>query len=184
MSLLKPWRLLARRPIFADRPFITVEADDVELPDGRRVDNFYRVTVPDYVSIVAVTPERSFVMLRQYKHGIGRVSTTTPAGRMEEGEAPLAAAKRELLEETGYEAARWEAGGRFVMAANLRFTTMNAFFAFDVRKIAEPNSGDLEEMEVHLLDEGEIRQALTDGRVADAGSALALSLFLLRPPAS
>lgn len=179
MADLKPWEVVSRHTVFEGSRYVKLEVDRVRLPDGREVDDFYRVTVPDYVSIIALTAEQKLIMLRQYKHGIGRVSVTAPAGRIEHGEKPISAARRELLEETGYASDRWIEAGTFVMAANLRFTMMNVFFAQEARKVKSPDSGDLEEMEILLLDASEVRGLITGGQVVDAGSALSLSLYLL-----
>ena len=67
-----------------------------------------------------------------------------PSGLIEDGEAPLAAAQRELLEETGYRSDRWTPLGSFVVNSNYGAGRVHAFLAVDVERVSEPNSGDLE----------------------------------------
>jgi ADP-ribose pyrophosphatase len=74
---------------------VAVEA--VELPDGRVVDEFLSVKTRDFAMVVAFTADGRIVMERSYKHGVRRVALSLPAGYLEPGENPLAAAQRELL---------------------------------------------------------------------------------------
>ena len=67
--------------------------------------------VPEWVNVVALTPERRVVLVRQYRFGTGRVTLEIPGGVIDLGEEPEAAARRELVEETGYTAARWTSLG-------------------------------------------------------------------------
>src|SRR6266849_8957281 len=105
---LQPWKLLDRQLQFEAHPWLAVFRDRVELPNARTLDDFYRVVLPDFAVITALTPEQELVMVRGYKHGLGRVSLLAPAGMIEPGEEPLAAARRELREETGFEAPHWQ----------------------------------------------------------------------------
>ena len=89
------------------RPWLTVRRDCVELPDGRQNPEFYVLEYPDWVNVIAITEDGKFVMERQYRHGLGKTCFEIPAGVIEEGEDPLDAAKRELMEETGYGEGTW-----------------------------------------------------------------------------
>ena len=88
-------------------PWIQLSVEQVRLPDGRVVDDYYRIKLPDYAMVFAQTTDGKIIMERLYKHGIGRVSLGLPAGLVHAGEDPLAGAQRELLEETGYEASEY-----------------------------------------------------------------------------
>lgn len=89
------------------RPWLTARKDKLQLPDGRINPEFYVLEYPSWVNVIAVTDEGRFVMVRQYRHGLGIMSTELCAGVVEEGEEPEAAARRELAEETGYTGGRW-----------------------------------------------------------------------------
>src|SRR5437879_3086347 len=112
---LRPWELLETSSLLSVRPWLEVYRDRVQLPSGRVLDDFYRVVLADFAIVAAVTPGGDLVMARSYKHGLGRVSLTAPAGYVEPGEAPLRAAQRELLEETGYQAPEWHFLGQFLL---------------------------------------------------------------------
>jgi ADP-ribose pyrophosphatase len=107
-----------------------------------------------------------------------------PAGGIALGEEPLAAAQRELLEETGYEAEGWRFLGRYACNANYGCGRVHIFTARNARRVAEPHSGDLEEMEIVRLTEDEVRQAVRDGSIAALGAVAALAMALDLRPAS
>ncbi|MDE7410537.1 MAG: NUDIX hydrolase [Paramuribaculum sp.] len=89
------------------RPWLTARKDVLQLPDGRIVPEFYVLEYPSWVNVIAIDREGNFVMVRQWRHGLGILSTELCAGVVEEGEEPLQAAKRELWEETGYTGGEW-----------------------------------------------------------------------------
>ncbi|MFA6561746.1 MAG: NUDIX hydrolase [Verrucomicrobiia bacterium] len=175
---LLPWQVLESRKVFAAPPWIRLSRQRIRLPDGRVVDDFHYIHLTDYAIVVAQTPDGRFILERQYKHGVGKVCLTLPAGGVAEGEDPLRAAQRELLEETGYEADSWQCLGRYACNANYGCGNAHIFTARNARRIAEPDSGDLEEMEIVLLEKEELRRALHDGRIAALGAVAAVALAL------
>ena len=163
---LEPWEVLDSRDLLDASPYLKVRAETVRLPDGRTVENFYQLDQPDYAVMYVETEDGKVVMLRTYKHGPRRVSLTFPAGAIEPGEEPLAAARRELLEETGYAADDWTALGGFVVGANARGATCHMFHARGARKVAEPDNGDLEDMRIELHSARELIDAAARGDYA------------------
>jgi ADP-ribose pyrophosphatase len=157
------WTVLETRDVFAAPPWLKVQSQRVALPDGRVVDDYHRVTLPDYAMMFCETEDGRVLVLRQYKHGVGAVSLTFPAGTFNPGEDPFDCAKRELMEETGYEAGEWRALGRYVTHANAYGNAAHLFHATNCRKIAEANSGDLEEMELLLMTRAELFAAAAQG---------------------
>lgn len=95
------WERLSRKEIFKS-PFLQVLEDSVRLPNGNTIDDYTLIKKPDIVIVVATTPDNKIITFREYKYAADRMLNTLPAGHVEEGEDPLKAAKRELLEETGY----------------------------------------------------------------------------------
>ena len=96
---IKKWTTLESRYII-QRPWLTARVDKVQLPDGRINPEHYVLEYPEWVNVIAITREGLFVMVRQYRHAMDVVLDELCAGVVEEGETPLQAAQRELLEET------------------------------------------------------------------------------------
>ena len=99
---MQPWTLLDQTLEFSASPWVNVYREKVQLPNGTVVEDYYRVKLSPSVLIVPITPDGDLVMVRGYRHGIGKITLSAPAGMIDAGETPLHAAKRELLEETGY----------------------------------------------------------------------------------
>jgi ADP-ribose pyrophosphatase len=174
--ILLPWKTLNRRRIFAGGPVQELAIETIELPDGRIIADYYQIVLPDYVLIYAEMVDGTVPMLRQYKHGLRRVCLAFPGGAIESGESPLAAAQRELKEELGYVADRWQGLGAFVTNANQGCNTAHLFRATEVRQVATPRSGDLEDVLIEHFD----RERLTTvDRIEEIGQATHVALLLL-----
>jgi ADP-ribose pyrophosphatase len=159
-----------------------VGVERVELPDGRIVDDFLWVKTREFAMVVAVTPEGDVILERSYKHGTRRVATSLPAGYLEDGETPLDAARRELREETGYEADAWTRLGSFVVDGNYGVSTEHAFLAMGARRVGKPEGAghdDLEEIELVTLPLDEALALIERGEVAQLASVAALALAAL-----
>jgi ADP-ribose pyrophosphatase len=145
MADLAHWQTLHRETIFAGGPIKEVAIETIELPDGRRIPDYYVIRLADFVLIYAETDDGTVLMLRQYKHGLRRVCLTFPGGAIEDRESPVMAARRELLEETGYEATEWHSLGAFGTNANQGCNAAHLFRATGCRRVQEPHSADLEQ---------------------------------------
>ena len=172
------WETLSRRELFQAPPWVRVAVEEVRLPSGRIVRDFYEVALPDFALIVAQTTGGPIVTLRQYKHGVRRVSTMLPAGLLEEGEDPLACAQRELLEETGYEAPRWRSLGTFVVDGNRGCGRAHIFLAQEARQVAAPIADELEPLEVRLAAPADLVRAVLSGEVAVLAHVAAFMLAM------
>ncbi len=174
--MTKPWRTVSRRVLLDRKPWFKVGDETVELPDGRIVEDFGFIDMLEFAVIVPVTAAGETILIRSYKHGIRAVSLSLPAGALDAGEEPLACAQRELREETGFEAGRWQALGRYIVDPNRGCGAMHAFIAHHARKVREPNSGDLEEQELLVMPMSEALTRLRAGEIAQLSAAAALSL--------
>lgn len=96
--------------VLAHGSFLEVRRDDVRLPDGARATREF-VVHPGAVAIVPLLDDGRIVLERQFRYPVGRVLLEIPAGKIDPGEEPLACARRELREETGYEASQWARAG-------------------------------------------------------------------------
>lgn len=113
-SLSNPWRTLSRRDIYRNQ-WLSVREDRIERP--RSGEGIYSVV--DRADSLAVIPrdeDGDVVLVRQFRYPVQRLSWEIPSGTLEPGEAPFAAAARELVEETGVTADRWSPVGSFWLA--------------------------------------------------------------------
>ncbi|MGA2052319.1 MAG: NUDIX hydrolase [Opitutales bacterium] len=175
---LLPWEVVESREVYAAPPWVTVSVQKVRLPDGRVVPDFHQLGLPEYTVVFAQTPEDRVVVMRQFRQGVGRVSLLLPAGHVEKGEEPLACAQRELLEESGFTATDWQSLGSFVPNANYGGGRAHLFKCRNARKVAEPDSDDLEATEILLLSPEELREAHRRGDIAVLGIAATIALAL------
>ncbi len=99
---MKQWKTLFSKIGF-DTPFFKVLLEEVELPNGKVIDDFTLWAENDVVFIFGLTTDNKIPLVRQYKQGAQSIQIEFPAGYIEKGESPEAAARREFLEETGYD---------------------------------------------------------------------------------
>jgi ADP-ribose pyrophosphatase YjhB (NUDIX family) len=106
--MVAPWQTISSRTVLADR-WINLRADDCRTGEGMPIAPYYVLTYPDFVNVVALTPDNHIVLVEQYRHGAGVSVLELPGGMMDPGDAdPVAAAQRELREETGFAGATWQ----------------------------------------------------------------------------
>lgn len=149
-------------------PWLKVRKDVVRLPNGIDVPDFYITEAPDWVNVIAITADGKFIIEEQYRHGIQKVCFELCAGMVDEGETPLEAAKRELLEETGYLGGNWTAYGMTVPNASGSTIKCYHFLATNVERIQEPSQEKTEDIKIHLFTEQELKQLMLDGRITEA----------------
>ena len=149
--------------------WLTVRADRCLTAGGVLIDPYYIIERPDWVQVVAFDSKDKILVVRQYRHGEGRSSVEVPGGIIEQDETPLEAARRELLEETGCVAERFEHLVSLNPNPAEQDNTMHGFMAFGARIEHTPDMDETENiesefMEVHellrLIDQGEVFHAL------------------------
>jgi len=176
MATAKPWKVLDERLLHDGSPWLQLKQQTIGLPDGCTVDMFYQIEMRDFALVYATTETGHVIVLRLYRHGPRRIELALPGGLVDDGEESLIAAQRELLEETGYQAKHWRSLGRYTMNSNYGCGSCNLYMASQATRIAEPDSGDLEEAEILLVTPDELLQSLGRGEVSVIGHAAAIAM--------
>jgi ADP-ribose pyrophosphatase len=160
---LRLWETVERKTILSLSKFLTVESHTVKLPDGKIIPDWAWLIIPSAAIVLAVTEDNQFLCFRQTKYAVAGTTLAPVGGMLEPDETPIDAAKRELLEEMGYEAQNWVSLGSHILDPNRGIATMHLFLALGAKKVAEPNSDDLEDQELLMLSKNEIENALNAG---------------------
>ncbi|MGH9373473.1 MAG: NUDIX hydrolase [Vicinamibacterales bacterium] len=172
----QPWIVKSRRRVFAGGPIREIAVEHVVLPDGRELSDYYAIVLSDFALVFATSEDERALVLRQYKHGLRRTCLAFPGGAIDRHESPLAAARRELLEETGYESEQWRSLGSFVTNSNQGCNAAHLFVAERCRAVSAPKAPDVENPELVLMP---IAELLSADRIAEIGLASHAALLAL-----
>jgi len=174
---VRPWTVLSIEPLQDCRVF-TVERLESRSPVDASVHDFFRIRSVDWAQIVPVTDNDEIVMVRQYRHGSGELSLEVPAGLIDAGEAPDAAAARECLEETGYAVSNLRSLGVLRPNPALFMNRLHTFAAFGAQPAARIMQTDTEQTEVELVRVADMADLLIRGVVDHALDTAVLWRFL------
>ena len=141
---ITPWKILESHHLHKN-----VRIDTCELPDGKVIEGFV-IEYGDWATVVALTRQQEVVMIRQYRHGAQKVILELPGGASETGENPLEAARRELLEETGYTSDHFIQIGCVSPNPANQTNLIYSFLALDATQAGDQHLDETEEIEVVL----------------------------------
>ncbi len=165
-------RLLGSRRVFDGR-IIALRLDEVETPSGRHI-TYEIVEHPGAVVMVPVNADGRVLLVRQYRRPVSAELLELPAGTRERGETPEACARRELAEEVGQEAGRWERLASFFTAPGVLSEEMHLFLAQDLRPVAAEREE--EDLRVEPMPLAEARRRVAGGEIRDAKSIIGILL--------
>ncbi len=168
------WKVTRSEP-GPELSIFTTRYDWVENPRNKKILQALILEAPEWVNVVALTPEKRILAVSQFRFGVRRQSLEIPAGLVDPGETPLRAAMRELDEETGYAAREWKSlGWSFANPAFLN-NRAHHFLALGAQKAHPPHLEDGEDIDCFELRLDEILSAIQTERMRNAMSLLALS---------
>lgn len=137
-------------------------------PHTGREHAFYRLQGPDWVNVVAFTEGGELLVVEQFRHGIDQATLEIPGGSCDEGETPLESARRELREETGFEAGHWITLGHCAPNPATLANRCHTFLALDCRPVADLALDPSEELRVWAYAWREWADLLANGAIEHA----------------
>ncbi|MFB2878301.1 NUDIX hydrolase [Floridanema aerugineum] len=174
----EPPEIIKQRLFYQGRKF-NFEVTRLRLPNKVEGD-WECIRHPGGALAVPVTPEGKLILLRQYRFAAQGRLLEFPAGTIEVNEDPFSTIQREIEEETGYHANKWQKLGEFFLAPGYSDEIIYAFLAQDLQPLEKPPEQDEDEdMETVFLTPEELEKAILSGEPVDAKSVT--SFFMARP---
>jgi 8-oxo-dGTP pyrophosphatase MutT (NUDIX family) len=179
--MIKPWKRIRSKPAQSFRVF-SVRTDTTVSPRTGAEHDFYIIESRDWINVIPLTDDNQVVMIRQYRHGSGEITLEIPGGLVDAGDTPKKAAVRELLEETGYQAKKWQKIGVVNPNPALFNNRCHTFLAQDIKKITDPSPDQTEDIEVVLIPLKRISGLILNGKIDHAMVITAFTWYFLRYP--
>jgi len=177
--MIKPWPIIESTKNF-DTGLFSITTNRCPSPRTGQEHDFYVIDFPNWVQVIPITPDDKIVMVRQYRHGCGRIFLELPGGLIDENDlSPHQTAKRELLEETGYCAENLILLTRIYPQPAVLKNQGLTYLAKEVKKVAEPNLDATEDIEVCLVKLQKIPEMIRGGEINHGQTVMALSVYFL-----
>ncbi|MBE9037130.1 NUDIX hydrolase [aff. Roholtiella sp. LEGE 12411] len=178
MNNLKKWKTLNSKMVLNHR-WCKVRQDEIELPNGEIIDDYFVSIKPDVALVLPITSSREIIFVRQYRHAVGEFFLELPAGSFDPTkESAEAAAVRELAEETGYVSQEMRKIATLYDKPSKDTNQIHLFLAENVRKAGEQQLDITEEIEVILIPVESVLDKIIQGEISVAGTVAALFLGL------
>ncbi|EIM29257.1 NUDIX hydrolase [Microvirga lotononidis] len=175
---LKPWTVSRSRDVIRDR-WVTLRADDCVTAEGVEIAPYYVLEYPDWVHVIAIDDEDHLVLIEQYRHAFGGLSLEVPAGAIDrEDPSVLAAAARELEEETGYVAERWRSLGKHSPNPATHTNSCHTVLALGARPVGRKLNDPTEQIKVVRVPVGDAARLAADGTLTNAMQIASLAIAL------
>lgn len=148
--------------------------------DGKSGD-FFIIELPDWVNVIGLTKSNEVVLIEQFRYGTEEVNLELPGGIVDEGESAEEAAKRELMEETGYSSSRWKLLGKSRPNPAIQNNTIFHYLALDCEKTAETSFDEHESITTRLFLLHDVKGLISQGKIGHSLVIAAFYYLLLMP---
>ena len=162
----KKWILRSSKYLLRT-PWLNVRKDAVFTSKNVEIDDFYILEYPDWVNVIAITDKGKYIIERQYRHGLQKTVYEICAGICEPNEEPLDAAKRELLEETGYAGGKWTFLGKYAPNPSAMTNWSFTYLAEDVTRSVAPTQEPTEDIDVTEVSRDELLLLMGTGQIVE-----------------
>jgi ADP-ribose pyrophosphatase len=173
------WKVLKDTKVF-ETPIFSLHQVHLLTHKSEEQVPFYVLKAPDWINIIALTAENEVVLVEQYRAGIHEPSLEIPGGMVDDGENHLEAAKRELLEETGYISDSWKIIGKASSNPAILTNFTHLYLAVNCRKVQEQQTDGNEDIKVHVLPLNEFLSLVKEGTVHHSIVLAAVAHYLLQ----
>ena len=160
----QPWRIQSSE-ILADCRIFKVRKDVTVSPRTGQPHEMFVLEQSNWVNVIPLTPDEQVIMVEQWRHGTRSVHLETPGGLMDDGETPEQSARRELLEETGYEAGEIIKLGTVHPNPAIQTNLQHYLLAKDCRKTAELKLDHAEDINVKLVPLADVPRMIETGGI-------------------
>ena len=179
----RKWKVLESQYLAKEGDWFTVRRERVQLPSGVVIPSWYIMEFPDWINIIAITKDNKFVLISQYRHALGETHYELVAGVVDKTDAsPMDAAKRELMEETGFGGGEWT---EFMCLSPNPTNHTNhtyTFLAVGVERLDKPHQEPSEDIQTHLCTREEVYELLDSGEIVQALHAAPLWKYFAKRP--
>lgn len=176
----KKWKTLSSSYVIKT-PWLNIKKDKVQLPNGKIIEDFFSIEGDNLIAILAVNDNQEVLLVRQYRYAISQETLDLPGGGIHKNESSITAAKRELLEETGYSAGRMQKIITYYPDSGKKGDIKHIFLAKDLKQSIKANHNKEESekiTDVKWLPLNEITSNIAKGKFREATLQLAVLYYL------
>lgn len=179
MSKIKKWQILSEHDVSPSKWFRLLR-HCVKLPSGKVYDDFFVSDLGDVAMVLTVTSNNKLVFVRQYKHGAREITLELPAGRIEEGQSPVQAARLELEQETGIVSDDLTPIGELRPVPSKDKMKLYGFLAREIRCTRRQIPDETEELEVEAISLMEVDEKIKTGEINCSDTIALIALARLK----
>lgn len=175
------WEILKDKKVY-ETPIFSLHEKKVKPGGDQKPADFYVLNAPEWINVIALTPDRKIVLVEQYRHGVDETTLEIPGGMVDPGESPEEAARRELLEETGYSSGNWSYLGKTSSNPAILSNFTHIYLAGECVKTAEQQTDGHEDIKMHVIPLEEFLEHVDQGVVHHSIVLAAVAKYLLKFP--